>query len=435
MMVLIVIIVLIALNALYVAGEFAAVSTRRTRVRQLAEGGNRQARWLLGVIESGVGLDRYVAGCQVGITLSSLLLGAYGQAALTPTLADALQDIGDMGRATAVGSAATAVLITLTATQVVVGELLPKSVALQFPTTVAVYTSLPMRLSLWVFRPLIAVLNGSGIAILRLLRAPAAGHRHIHSPGEISLLIAESRDGGLLSADEQEQFERALRLSVLPVRRIMVPRLDIVSVDAAATLIEVQAQLVRSGYTRLPVYQGSPDELVGVIHAKDVAREVMAGRGHARTADLMRRIASVPESMRCERLVGELRRQRSEQAVVVDEHGGVTGLVTLEDLLVEVLGDPEAIRGAEAHPVRLSDGRLRLPGRMRVDEADEWLGVLWEGESDTLSGIISERLGHVPQAGESLEISGVGVEVEQVDGVVVASLLVRPARVSEEVER
>ncbi|MCB9482610.1 MAG: HlyC/CorC family transporter [Dehalococcoidia bacterium] len=426
MIVAAVILILIALNALYVAGEFAAVSVRRTRIRQLAEGGNRPARWLLAILEDGAALDRYVAACQIGITLSSLLLGAYGQAALTPGVADLLEEYAGMGQATALGAAATGVLLGLTGFQVVTGELLPKSIALQFPTAVALYTSIPMRASLWLFRPLIALLNGSGIAVLRLLRTPAAGHRHIHSPGEISLLIAESREGGLLSAAEQERFERALRLSILPVRRIMVPRVDIVSVSEDATLAEVRELLAESGFTRLPVYRRSPDVLVGVVHAREVAKAIAAGNASKLARTSMRPIASVPESMRCERLVAELRRQRSEQAVVVDEHGGVAGLVTLQDLLVEVLGDTRALNPNEDEPESLPDGRVRLPGRMRVDEAEEWLGILWAGDSDTLSGIISEKLGRIPLAGERLDVSGVDVEVEAVDDFVVVSLLARP---------
>jgi len=425
----VIIVALISVNALYVAGEFAAVSARRTRVRQMAENGSGPARWMLAVLESGAGLDRYVAACQIGITLSSLLLGAYGQIAITPGLADLLEEQTDMGRASAVGAAATIVLVVLTSTQVVLGELLPKSIALQFPTPVALYTSIPMRASLWIFRPLIAVLNGSGIAILRLMRTPASGHKHIHSPGEIALLVAESHDGGLLSSEEQTRFERALRLSVLPVRRIMVPRVDIVSVSEDSTLAEVRERLSESGFTRLPVYRRSPDQLVGVVHAKEIARAIVSGDAQRRTGTVMRPIASVPESMRCARLVAELRRQRSEQAVVVDEHGGVAGLVTLEDLLVEVLGDTRALHPGDDEPTVLPDGRVRLPGRMRIDEAEDWLGVLWQGESDTLSGIISEQLGRIPRAGERLEIHGVDVEVEAVDALVVVTLLARPVGV------
>lgn len=418
--------VLILLNALYVAAEFAAVSSRQTRVRQAAENGSGAARWVLSVLSSPAQLDRYVACSQVGITLSSLVLGAYGQATITPVVADALESSAGMSTGAALGTAATVMLIMFTGAQVVIGELVPKSIALQFPTQTVLYTAYPMRGSLWLFRPLIAVLNGSGMMLLRLMRAPAAGHRHIHSPEEISLLIAESYDGGLFSQEEQERFDRALRLSVLPVRRLMVPRLDIVAVDGSLTLAEVQRTLAASAFTRLPVYEGNTDRIVGVLHAKTVANRIALGEGHVRATEVMRPIASVPESMRAERLVSELRRQRSEQAVVVDEHGGVAGLVTLEDLLLEVLGDTDSAPGGEDAPERLPDGRLRMSGRMRVDEAHEWLGVLWEGDSDTVGGIVAEALGRVPQPGDRALIEGVEVEVESVEHLAVHTLLVRP---------
>lgn len=421
-----VVVVLILLNALYVAAEFAAVSSRQTRVRQAAEAGSGAARWVLTVLSSPAQLDRYVACSQVGITLSSLVLGAFGQATLTPILADALESQAGMASGAALGTAATMMLVILTGSQVVIGELLPKSIALQFPTQTVIYTAFPMRGSLWLFRPLIAVLNGSGMMLLRLMRAPAASHRHIHSPEEISLLIAESFDGGLFSQEEQERFDRALRLSVLPVRRLMVPRLDIVAVDGSQTLDEVQRTLAQSAFTRLPVYEGNTDRIVGVLHAKTVANRIALGEGHRRATDVMRPIASVPESMRAERLVTELRRQRSEQAVVVDEHGSVAGLVTLEDLLLEVLGDTDSAPGGEDAPERLPDGRLRMSGRMRVDEAHEWLGVLWEGESDTVGGIVAEALGRVPRPGDRALIEGVEVEVESVEHLAVHTLLVRP---------
>ena len=424
--VLAVIAVLLVLNSLYVAAEFAGVSARRTRIRQWAEDGSSAARWVLRVVESPADLDRYIAGCQVGITLSSLVLGAYGQAQLTPTLVAALRTAGVEG-GTVVGIAATATLLVLTSTQMVVGELVPKSLALQFPTQTVVYTAIPMRMSLWLFRPLIGLLNGSGTAILRILGAPTVGHRHIHSPQEISFLIAESRDGGLLSADEQDRFDRALRLSVLPVRRLMVPRQDIVGIEASATLQEVQEALVASNFTRLPVFEGGADRIIGVLRAKEVASRIASDQGDLVARAVMRPIAHVPESIRAERLVAELRRQHSEQAVVVDEHGGVAGLVTLEDLLVEVLGVPEETPPGEVAPERLEDGRVRLPGRMRVDEAHEWLGVLWDGESDTLGGIVAEHLGHIAVPGDRATIDGVEVEVESVEHLAVHTLLATPA--------
>ena len=420
--------VLIALNSLYVAAEFAGVSARRTRIRQAAEDGSSAARWVLCVVEQPACLDHYIAGCQVGITLSSLILGAYAQATVTPVLVVALVSVAGIGTGAAIGLAAAITLVVLTSTQVVIAELVPKSLALQFPTQTAIYTAIPMRLSLWLFRPLIVMLNGSGVAVLRILGAPTVGHRHIHSPQEISFLIAESRDGGLLSADEQDRLDRALRLSVLPVRRLMVPRRDIVGVEANATLREVQAAFVASMFTRLPVYEGTVDRIIGVLRAKEVASHIASDEAEVSARSVMRPIAHVPESIRAERLVAELRRQHSEQAVVVDEHGGVAGLVTLEDLLMEVLGVVEPTSPSEIAPERLPDGRVRLPGRMRVDEAHEWLGVLWEGESDTLGGIVSEHLGHIAAPGDRAMIDGVHVEVESVEHLAVHALIATPFR-------
>lgn len=431
-----VIAVLIVLTSLYVAAEFAGVSARRTRIRQAAENGSGSARWILHILEDPAGLDRYIAGCQVGITLTSLILGAYGQATVTPRLIGPLSATTGLSTGAATGLGATLTLIVLTSFAMVIGELVPKSLALQFPTQTAIYTAIPMRVSLWVFGPLILFLNGSGIAILRMLGAPMAGHRHIHSPQEISFLIAESRDGGLLSADEQDRLDRALRLSVLPVRRLMIPRRDIVGVEASATLRQVQDVFVASSFTRLPVYEGTVDRIVGVLRAKEVASHIASDEIDLPARSVMRPIAHVPESIRAERLVAELRRQHSEQAVVVDEHGGVSGLVTLEDLLAEVLGVVDEPAAGEISPERLEDGRVRLPGRMRVDEAHEWLGVLWEGESDTLGGIVSEHLGHIAVPGDRAMIDGVEVEVERVKHLAVYTLLAKPvqsfATVSEE---
>lgn len=421
-----VIAVLIALNALYVAAEFASVSSRPTRMRQAAESGSHAARWVLGIVGDSGHLDRYIAACQVGITVASLMLGALGQASLTPRFADALAHASGLSASTALWIAATVTLLILTAVQVVIGELVPKSLALQFPTQTAIYTSGPMRVSLWLFRPLTGLLNASGTIVLRLLGAPAGGHRHIHSSQEISFLIAESRVGGKLSADEQDRLDRALRLSDLPVRRLMVPRRDIIGVDAESTLLDVQRVLVTSTYTRLPVYEGTTDRIVGMLRAKEVASHIASGEGALLARAAMRPIAQVPETIRAERLVTELRRQHSEQAVVVDEHGGVSGLVTLEDLLVEVLGVPDPPPPGDIGPQRLPDGHVRLPGRMRVDEAHEWLGVLWEGASDTLSGIVSEHLGRIAEAGDALVIDGVPVEVESVEHLAVRTLIATP---------
>ncbi len=422
---------LIAVNALYVAAEFAAVSVRRGRVRQLAEEGSARARQLLPVLEDARRLDRYVAACQIGITLSSLVLGAFGQATLARQLGPLFVRLGAFGEAAAQSTAAVIVLVGLTALQVVLGELVPKSLALQYPTQAALSTVLPMRWSLWLFAGFIAVLNGSGLLVLRLLGVSEAGHRHIHSPDEIDLLIAESRNGGLLEPDEQRRLRRALRLGTRRVHQLMVPRTLLAMVKVDRPPDDVLREVTGGPYTRLPVYEGSPDNIIGLLHTKDlVARYVEQGTiGSLR--EVIRPALAVPESLTAEGLLRRFREERTQQAVVVDEYGGVAGLVTLEDVLAEVLGEVgDEFKRAETHqarPVRLPDGRVRLPGLLRLDEAEPWLGVLWQGEADTIGGRVVEALGHLPEPGEQATINGVVVEVEGVAHHAVTSVLATPA--------
>jgi CBS domain containing-hemolysin-like protein len=358
-----VIALLIAVNALYVAAEFAAVGTRRSRIRMLAQDGDARATWVLPIVEDAARLDRYVAACQIGITFSSLLLGAFGQATLARDLAPALEDLGGWGEAAAQGIAALIVLLLLTALQVVLGELLPKSLALQFPTRALMLTVGPMRASLRLFAPFIWLLNGSGILLLRLLRAPQVSHRHIHSPDEIDLLIVESRDGGLLEPDEQRRLHQALRLSLYPVSTVMVPAAQVAAIDADAPLAEVVGEIVASPYSRMPVYRGRRDNVIGLLQTKDVALAVAKGMTEdTRLDDLVRPIVRVSASTSADRALTILREGRSQQAVVTDDEGGMAGLVTLEDVLEEVFGEvgDEFKGGADSRAPRRRLPALRL---------------------------------------------------------------------------
>lgn len=332
-----IIVLLILLTGLYVAAEFAAVSARRSRLRRLAEDGNALAARILPVLEDPAALDRYIAVSQIGITLSSLILGAYGQATIAPRVAPLLERLGGLEQATAESTAAVSVLLFLTVLAVIVGELVPKSLALQYPTRTALATVLPMQWSLWVFSWSIQFLNGSGILILRLLRIPATGHRHVHSPEEIELLIAESRDGGLLEPEEQVRLHRALRLGLRTASQLMVPSERLATVDAATPFEEMLRIVASSAYSRLPVYDGAPGNLVGVLHTKDVVT-AFVGLGQATTATLLRPVIRVPGDMPADRLLAYLRERRSHQALVATNDGQIEGLVTLEDVVGELLG-------------------------------------------------------------------------------------------------
>jgi magnesium and cobalt exporter, CNNM family len=333
-----VILVLILLTGLYVAAEFAAVGARRSRLRRLAEDGNSRAARILPVIDDAHQLDRYIAVSQIGITLSSLILGAYGQATLAPRLAPTLEQVFTLDAETAGSTAAVIVLLVLTVLAMIVGELVPKSLALQNPTRTALLTVLPMQWSLRIFSWTIDALNGSGALILRLLRVPSTGHRHVHSPEEIALLIAESRDGGLLEPEEQVRLHSALRLGLRKASQLMVPRARLAGIDAATPLDQILETVIASPFSRLPVYRTTLDNTVGLLHTKDVVIEYVHGMRRRSLQSLLRPIVRVRHDMPADELLPFLRERRTHQALVVDADGRVAGLITLEDVVAELLG-------------------------------------------------------------------------------------------------
>ncbi len=418
---------LILVNAVYVAAEFGAVSVRRSRIQQLAEGGHPLASWLLPILDSPARLDRYIAVCQIGITLSSLVLGAYAQATLAVWLTPVFASWGGLQQVTAQSTSAVFVLVTLSVLQVLLSELVPKSLALQYPTPTALYTVLPMAPSAWVLRPFNAVLNGSGLLLLRLMGAPHQAHRHIHSPDEIELLIADSRDGGLLEADEHRRLARALRLNLRQARQLMVPRRKIAALDINTPLNEVISIVTASPFSRLPVYRDTIDNVVGLVHTKDLVRWYVSARGGGTLADVIRPMTSVHESVTADRVLKQLRERRTHQALVVDEHGGTAGLVTLEDVLSELLGDVgDEFKPGEPGPETLPDGRLRLPGQMSVEDAAVLLNLEpWPTDAATVGGLVTSELGHLPAPAETVTLGDVELTVERVAGHAVETVLAR----------
>jgi putative hemolysin len=427
---ILVIALLIALNGLYVAAEFASVTVRRSRLSSLAENGNAVAGRLLPILEDPHRLDRYIACCQIGITVSSLGLGAFGQArlatALTPVFSawGAFQGVGAQSAATAV------VLVVLTVLQMVLGELVPKSLALQHPTRLALLTYLPMRFSERALSWLVDVLNGSGWAVLRLMRVQPVGHRHVHSPEEIRYLVAESTEGGLIDVEERLRVDRALGLAQRTARDLMVPRTRVAALERSVSLEHAVREAAALPFTRLPVFEGSLDKVVGFVHAKDLARASFSGRAEATIEPLIRPVMAVQEQLSADRVLTLLKEKRAVIAMVVDEFGGTAGLISVEDVLAEVLGESaDEFRPEEERPRRLPGGDVLLPGDLRLYAVPRWLGVRWSGESDTVGGLVAERLGRMAQKGDTLEIDDARVEVVAVEGNAVSTVIVRrPSR-------
>jgi putative hemolysin len=320
---------------------------------------------------------------------------------------------------------------------VVFGELVPKSLALQFPTQLALWTHPPMRWSLAFFAWFIVVLNGSGWFLMKMLGfgAGGGGHRHIHSPEEIEMLVVESHDGGLLDPKEQRRLRQALRLARRTARELMVPRRFVQMVDLDTPAEELVRIATESPYTRLPVYRGTMDDVLGYMHTRDLAAGYMA-HGRVAPEELLHPIQKVPSGMDFERLLPLLRQRGQRLALVLDEFGGVEGIVSLSDVVSELLGhmtDEFAKRG-ERRPERLPDGRVRLPGTLRLMNAAQWTGVTWhDPEVTTLAGYVLTPFGRIPERGEQLTIDGVQLEVEQVEHNAITSLLVTPRPLEPEV--
>jgi CBS domain containing-hemolysin-like protein len=431
--------VLIFFNALYVAGEFSTVASRKTRISQMAARGNRLARQLLPIMENSHALDRYVAACQLGITVSSLILGAFGERFVAERLADPLTSllatiepwlsslgIGSTAAATAAANsiAVTLVLLLFTTLQVVMGELFPKSVAVQYPERLALAVVLPVKWSIILFRPLIWLFNGSGNLILKLLNVETGdAHAHVHSPAEIEILVTESHEGGLIDDEERQMLRNAFRLRDLTARQVMVHRTRIVAAPADSTVLELLELAVDTGHTRLPLYQSDVDNLMGFVHIKDLFRLYV--EDNANLAEILREVIHVPETMPALSVWETLQNRRQYMAIVFDEYGGTAGLITLEDLIEEIFGEVQDEFDDESAVMSVDQEghRIHLRGDLLISDVNEYLELsLPEEDANTLSGLVFHTLGRPPEKGEEVAFGDTSIRVEKMEDFGVAEV-------------
>jgi CBS domain containing-hemolysin-like protein len=430
--VILVVSLLIGITGLYVAGEFATVSARKTRIVQMAEQGSSLAHLLLPVLEDPRRLDNFIAASQVGITLSSLVLGLYGQQEIAPLLVPLIARLPlgispEGGEIAAAGVSATLVLLTLTTLAVIFGELLPKSVAVQYPERLALLTTLPMKWSADILlRPLIILLNGSGILILRLLGIRHRGeHAHIHSPEEIVILVKESHRGGLIDADEREMLRSVFRAREITAGEIAVPRTRITAADVTDPLEEVLRAAAQSAFTRIPIFDGDIDHIIGFVHLRDLFSLYRRDRnGDLRS--ILRQAPFVPESLPVVDVWDRLNETQSYLAFVFDEYGGTGGLITREDLLEELFGELQDEFDQEwALVTFLGDGHIIVRGDMQITHLNDLLEIdLPHQMSHTLGGLILDILGRVPRVGDTAEVGPVRLRVEAVAHMSAASVSV-----------
>ena len=436
---------MIFFNAFYVAAEFATVSARRTKISQLAGQGNRLAQTLLPFMEDNKALDRYVAGCQIGITISSLVLGAYGQNVIARALVEPVAALldqwpsivdllgGDSTTATLVLAntiAVALVLLTITTLQVIMGELFPKSIAIQYPERVAMSVVWPMKISLKLFAPLIWLFNGSGALVLRLLgHSPMDKTSNVHSAEEIELLVSESHEGGLLDDVERQMLRNAFRMRDLTAKQVMLHRTKLVAAPTSSSVLQVLDLAIQVGFSRIPIYADSIDDIKGFVHVKDLFR--LHVRDEQNIQSVIREVVYVPETMPVNDIWEKLNTRRKYLAVVFDEFGGTAGLITFEDLIEEIFGElQDEFDDEMALIARDKEGRIYLRGDLLVADVNEYLELALPVEVDTLSGLVFSLLGRPPVKGDEVTAGGTVIRVEaMVDlGVQEVSLQLPPSK-------
>ena len=434
-----VVVFLVVVNGVYVAAEFSAVSASRARLAQLADAGSATAHGVLTIVDSPHALDTYIAACQLGITVSSLVLGYYGQDNILALIEPGIATLNPAWQVVIRSVTAAAVLLSLTIFQVLLGELMPKNVGVRFPERLAMATFGVMHWSILAFRPLIWFFNGSGRIVLRWFgHAALAEHTHIHSPGEIVMLVEESSAGGKLDAGERRLLVNTLQLRRLTARKVMIPRPHMLAAAVTESCADLFALLAGSPYSRLPLYENSIDEIIGVVHLKDLLRlyRERADGGAAIVADtvrsLMHPVLHVPDSAPVEEVMNAMQHGRYNVAIVVDEYGGTAGIITIEDLVEEIIGEFQDEFDVENPPLELRPNmRLRVLGDVLLDDLNDALRLnLYTQDVDTVGGLVIATLGQIPAVGDVAQVGDLAIRVDRVvnNGVATVSIPVDAAQ-------
>lgn len=408
---------LVGLNAFFVAAEFALVAARTTRLQTLADEDDRLAKLALRAIES---LDDYISGTQLGITLASLALGWIGESTLARLFSHLLHDLPppfvSLATHTVAGSIAFA---SITFLHIVLGELAPKSVALLHPITLSRWVAQPLMLFTYAFWPAIWLLNKSANGFLQLfaIRVPSHAER-VHAPDELLLLLSESRDHGLVEEANVEMIAGVFDLSRTSVRQAMTPRTEMQAVERQWSLSQVIDLVRQTGYSRLPVFEEDLDHIVGFLLVKDLLG--IEERDTSFTIDtMMREPYFIPPTMQVDQLLKELRHRNAHLAIVVDEYGGTLGLITLEDLIEEIVGEifDEFDQEDHAAAVRATpEGNLSIPGDLPIHDLNERYHLkLPIGDYLTVAGLVLSVLERVPTVGECVVVDDVTFWVTAMD--------------------
>jgi putative hemolysin len=418
-------------TSFFVAAEFALVSVRETRIQQLIALGRPGARTALKLKHS---IDEFLPAVQLGVTVAGLALGWIGEPAVAEMIlnfvARALHRLPDHAVLYAHSIAVVFAFALITYFEVLLGELVPKSLALQRAERIALAVAGPMDVFIRITRPIVKLLNVSASIVLKLFRAPLRGEGAVHSPEELKLIATATRRMGLLPVYQEEIIHRAIELNHVTVREIMTPRGSIFSLPADLPLQQASARIVEEQHSRVPVYDPStgPEYIIGIVYSKDVSRLMhfrsvalsMGGKGESGLTlrEVMREITVVPETKLAIELLQEFQERRRHIAIVVDEFGSTVGLVTAEDVLEQVVGELEDEFDISKSPLLSTTGAMSLDGSTTLRDLGNQLHWTFPREAgvETLAGFLLSHLGHIPTVGESMDFEGRRYQVAEMAG-------------------
>jgi CBS domain containing-hemolysin-like protein len=414
---LLIITALILLNGIFVAAEFAIVGAPRAAIERKAQTGNRFAGAVQRVLDDPRQQDRYIATAQLGITVASLGLGMYGEHVIADAIYYRLGRPGVPAWIASHGFASTIAVVILTYFHIVVGEMVPKSLALQRAEQMALWITPPMMWTRNALYPFVVSLNALGNVVLKMLgvNRQLQNAEQYYTPEELQLVVQESEDLGAIRAESGQMLQDLFEFGDLTAGEAMVPRVRVVGIPLETTPDQVRQLLGRTPHTRYPVYEHDLDHIVGMVHIKDLLRVLLRNESirpsHARPLPL------VPETAALDSVLSTMRRERTQMVIVLDEHGGTAGVVTLEDLFEEVVGEIEEGPASPPQVYHDADGRLRVPGTMRLDELGREFDLDLEHEDvDSVSGLVLTLLGRPPVVADTVHYERLRFEVTAVKG-------------------
>lgn len=416
---------LLFVNGFFVAAEFALVKVRKTRLEQLCNDGNSKAKKALKLVNN---VNRMLAAAQLGVTIASIALGWVAEATIVQLVTPIIKII-PLGHYAAHAVAIPVSFILVTYFHVLLGEQLPKCIALKHTENLALIIATPMDMFITIFKPFVWILQVSGDIILKIFHADTQDASLVHSTEELDMLVDASYNEGVLNETEAEMLHNMFKFSDLMAKQVMIPRTDMICVPDDISYEDINKLALENGYTRYPVYEKENiDKIIGFIHVKDLYSIAMTHEEYS-VPSIIRPIILVPETMTLDNLMKEFKKLHIQMAVVVDEYGGTAGLITLEDVLEEIIGEVQDEFDEEEEEVNIQEigeNTYLANAMMRMDELAEFFGlnadILEEDDVETIGGLVVKLLGRIAEVNDTVSYKGLIFTVKDIDGARITQL-------------